>query len=271
MSSFFSTITEAVRDISSHGYDSVSRINMWMERIREAARRDLIPEHQLDQQLRLVLGNIYRRMIERGDILKHHAGISRFTLQQIKPHLRTELDRRIIASANLIKINRKQAIEMTLRRFQGWATSIPAGGSKIVEKVETKDDIRKSLAELPFVERRVLIDQGHKMTASLNNVLATENDAIAFIWHSHWRQSGYNYRKDHKKRDQRVYTIRGNWAADRGFMRASEAGYSDQITQVAEEPFCRCFAQYLYNLRDLPDDMLTEKGRVELRRVRSIA
>jgi len=44
-------------------------------------------------------------------------------------------------------------------------------------------------------------------------------------------------------------------------MKAGPAGYLDEITQPGEEPFCRCFVRYIYNIRNLPDDMLTQKGK----------
>jgi hypothetical protein len=89
-----------------------------------------------------------------------------------------------------------------------------------------------------FDERRVLVDQGHKLISAINRTVAEEGNAIAGTWHSHWRQAGYDYREDHKERDDHVYAIRGNWAIKDGLMKVGPAGYSDEITQAAEEPFC---------------------------------
>lgn len=265
---FYETITAAVRDISAHGYDSVARVEGWIDRIRVAAKASLTPEYELASSLRLLLQGSYDRLIERGGILKAHPTVSRFTIERVKPRLRAELDRRIMSSAGLIRLNREAAVEKTIQRFSGWSTSIPPGGSKVVDKVDVKTDIRKSLAQLPFEERRVLIDQGHKFTSELNNILAHDANAIAGEWRSHWRQPGYDYRVDHKERDLGVYAIRGNWALERGLMKAGDAGYTDQITKPAEEPFCRCAYRYIYALRDLPDDMVTVAGRAELERIR---
>jgi hypothetical protein len=38
-------------------------------------------------------------------------------------------------------------------------------------------------------------------------------------------------------------------------------GFTDDITAPAQEPFCRCYYRWLFNLRDLPDEMLTQAGR----------
>jgi hypothetical protein len=34
----------------------------------------------------------------------------------------------------------------------------------------------------------------------------------------------------------------------------------------AEEVFCQCRYKYIFNLRDLPDEMLTDKGRATIKR-----
>ena len=264
---FYEVITAAVRDISDNGYDPI-RVDGWLRQIQQAAERDMVSPEVLDRTLRASLEGLYKRYVERGALLQYSPGVSRFTLDKIKPQLRAELDRRIMASAQLIKMNREEAIQKTLRRFAGWSTSIPQGGSDVVEKNEVKSDIKKSLKQLPFEERRVLIDQGHKFTAAISETLASDGGAIAAVWHSNWRQRNYNYRKDHKERDLKVYAVRGNWAQKKGLMRAGPDGYTDEITKPAEEPFCRCHYQWLYHLRELPEDMLTEKGCNELLRLR---
>ena len=258
---FQATLTEAVSDLAEHGYDSAERVARWTRELRDAAERSLISPESLESQLRTWLASTYTRFVDQGQIYKRHPGIARYTLERIKPHLRSELDRRIMASANLIKLNRAESIEKTLRRFQGWATAIPVGGVPNPKKGEAKADIRKAMGSLPFNERRVLIDQGHKLIASINDIVAKDGGAVAARWHSNWRQPGYNYREDHKERDGHVYLIRDSWAHEKGLVRKTSDGYADEITQPGEEVYCRCNYEYLYNLRDLPDGMLTAKGR----------
>lgn len=268
---FYKVLTDAINDMLEHGFDSMDRITLWVERIREAAIRSLVPQRVLETTLVSTFRGIYRQTVERGMILRQHPGVSLFTLERVKPALRAELDRRILASADLIKLNREAAVRDTLQRFSGWATSIPAGGSDAVNRREQKAEIRKPLASLPFRERRVAIDQGHKFSNNLSEILAVEGGALAGIWHSHWRQINYRFRPDHKERDERLYVVRDNWALERGLMKLGGHEYTDQITKPGEEVYCRCFYQYLYSLRRLPADMLTEKGRAELERVKIAA
>ena len=266
--SYYDVLTAALEDIVSNGFDSAERVAFWSKKLRESAERAMGTQAKAEQALRDGLTAMYKKLIDNGQIAKYHPGISRFTLEKVRPHLRAELDRRIMASANLITLNRETSIDNTIRRFVGWATSIPAGGTKTQNKAKQRENIKKPLKNLPFETRRVLIDQGHKLNASLSEILAKDGKAIAGYWHSNWRQPGYDYREDHKHRDQKCYALRGNWALERGLMKAGPNGFYDKITAVGEEPFCRCKMRWVYNLRDLPPDMITAKGMNELRDAR---
>lgn len=265
---FYDVITAAINDMATHGFDSGERLDYWSEQIRKAAEGMAKSPSVMAKLMRDTLNAVYHRLVEQGGALKVAPGIERFRLEMIKPQLRAELDRRILASAQLIKLNREEAINKTVKRFQGWATSIPVGGSAEPDKAKTKSDVRKSMAALPFAERRVLIDQGHKLGAAINATVAEGNGAIAARWHSNWRQANYDYRTDHKERDNEVYLLKDSWAKFAGLIKVGKAGYVDDITQPAEEPFCRCRYEYLFHLRQLPKDMLTKKGEEKLKSVK---
>jgi hypothetical protein len=269
MASFYQVVSEAIRDFEENGFDSIERLQYWIDRIRKSAADTLTPESVLNSELQRAIGGIYKRMVDDGQMLKSHKGIERYTIERLKPQLRAQLERSLAASRGLIKLNREQAVEKAVQRMAGWASSIPAGGSRAVDVKDTKDHIRKALTSLPFEERRCIIDQSAKFVSSLNDIIATDGGALAGRWHSKFRMAGYNYREDHKERDGLVYTIRGNWALEKGLMKPGPAGYADQITKPAEEVSCGCSYTYFYNLRDLPDNMVTAKGRAQLAEVRA--
>lgn len=266
------TIDEAVNEFARTGFVSAERLAYWEERIRRAAEAATGSSRKMDEMLREVLTATYKKMVERGDIAKFHPGVARWTIERVKPSLRGELDRRIMANANLIRIKKQTRVQETLARFSGWASSQPAGGSAEPDKAEAKASIKKPIASLPFEERRVLIDQGHKLTSALNSIVAVDGGAIAALWRSHWRQAGYDYRPDHKERDEVVYGIEKSWAFEQGLVKKPPAGWSTSITEPGEEPFCRCFYVYLYSLRDIEKycpEMLTAKGREALATARA--
>lgn len=266
--SFRNVLTEAVRDLAEHGYDEPQRLKDWELRLRQAAEADLPSQRVLEKRIKQAMEAVYKRAVSPTAVKRKHPDVSRFTLGQIAPRLRPELTRRILAAADLIKLNREQAIEKTVQRFSGWASSIPAGGSKVVDKVEVKQDVEKSLKQLKYEERRVSIDQGHKLIASIDQVIAQETDAIAGMWRDHGSvDKTYNARHSHMERDGKVYAVRGNWAIEKGLMNKG-AGYTDEMTQPGEEVYCRCFFVWVHNLRDLPPDMLTAKGKKMLEETR---
>lgn len=219
-------------------------------------------------------------------------GVGRFTLEKVQPHLRPELNKRIMAiaedSADLIGSEREAVIEATLKRFADWITPLPpdptstappgwwnrvtarfTGRGKHTQILRPRREIPSVLASLPFEERwrQVMLDQGLRFNACLNEMMALNGGAIAVIWQSHWRQENYAYNPAHKERDGKVYALRGNWAVERGLMQAGAAGFYDEVTGVGVEPNCRCFATYVYTLSKLPSEMLTHNGRAELKRV----
>lgn len=261
---FFSEVTEAINHFRQYGFTSQNQLDQWVARLRRSALLQLRTPAETERELKRALTDRYRGLVTQGGVLRNMPDLKRVNIDRVKPKLRAELDRRIMASANLIKLNRAQAIDKTLQRFQGWATAIPAGGSRAVDVKDEKTDIRKALGQMDFIERRVVIDQTHKLVAAVNNIVATGNDALALTWNSPWRRPGYQFRKDHKARDQVVYTIRGNWALAQGKMKAGPAGYYDEITHVGEEVFCSCWATYIFALRKLPVEMLTKAGMYAL-------
>ncbi len=262
-------LTEAIADFEEHGFDDEERLLRWEALIREALNIHARSQASMETMLREQLKAVFDRMVKRGGAIKNHPGVGRFTLSNLQTRLHAELQRRILASAQLIRLNRDEMIQKTLRRFSGWATSVPKGGSEQIDKMKLKKELSDPLRKLPFVQRRVLIDQGHKLNASVNAVIAADGGAIAARWSSHWRQAGYNYREDHKERDGHVYLVRGSWAHKAGLVKPGDVGYTDDVTQPGEEVFCRCSFIYLYHLRQLPENMLTVKGKEALSKARA--
>ena len=101
---FYETLTAAVADVLAHGFDSQRRIDRWMEKIQAAAKRSWVPARILDKALRATFTTIYQKLVTKGRIVDMHPGVSTFTIHNVKPALRAELERRLLASANLITV-----------------------------------------------------------------------------------------------------------------------------------------------------------------------
>lgn len=265
---FYAVVTAAIDDLLEHGFDSQERLDGWLRRIGVAARAALVPEAVLERTLRDALVRVFQRSLAPGTLSRQHPGLDSFTLASIKPKLHSVLDRKIVAAADLIRLNRAASIQRTLQRFAGWASSIPAGGTAAGQRKETRQRVRRGIAALPFEERRVIIDQGHKLAAAIDDVIARDGGALGGTWSSRWREVGYDYREEHKERDGKFFVMRNNWALQKGFMKLAGAQYTDQVTAPGQEPMCRCRMRFAFSLRDLPAEMLTEKGKQALADVR---
>jgi hypothetical protein len=266
---FYTTISAAVNDFIEHGFDSQERLESWIRKLREAAHTTLVPESVLIRTLAKSLEDVFQRSTNHKIVVRVHPGVTKFDIEMVKPKLRAELDRRILASVNLIRYNREASIAKTLQRFAGWATAIPIGGSDVADKKEVRTGVRKTLTSLPWEERRVITDQGHKLAVAIDDIISVDNGAIAAEWLHVREGGGYQARPEHEARHGRILLIRGSWAHTGGLVRQID-GFTDDIEQPAELPMCRCRYRYIYSLRDLPVAMLTTRGKEERLRVRKL-
>lgn len=253
------TLSEAVDWYIRHGWEDDRQLVRWHRRLRVSLMQSAGDEETVQRGLKA----IYSRLVVHGGVLKEkgYTALSPLTLRQVKPDLRAELDRRIAASVNLIRLNRERTVDQTLQRFSGWVTSMPPGGvEKTAKKGQTVAALSKPAQQLSFEARRLAIDQGHKLAANVRYILAVQAGAIALRWHSDWRRPGYRYRPQHKERDERIYLLRDSWALRQGLIKPVY-GYYDEITAAGEEPYCSCQAYPLYSPSDLPDAFLTRKGK----------
>ena len=188
--------------------------------------------------------------------------IKPYRIDRIKPILRAELDRRIASSASLIKINRQNMIAESIQRFAGWSTGDIASQVTPPREVVTSD---KKASD--FTVRRVRIDQRQKLRANIADITAKETGAIAFYWRG---KMDDRERPLHKKRNGKLYLLTDTWATKQGLVKASnDAPWAEFSESKDDGPpgvpiYCRCHAEYVFDLDELPPSALTEKGRAKI-------
>lgn len=250
-------IRQAVHDVVQNGF-SWDRLKLWQGRIEMALQ---IYRSTTSSERRISKGllDLFLRKTSPIALSKVHKGVDRITLSMIATRSRSLLDDRIMASADLIRLNRERSIARTLDRFSGWATSIPTTGSS--QNVgETISHIAKPLRSMSFEERRLFIDQGHKLISNVNHVIALQTDAIAGMWR-HVHQANYDGRPEHEALDGKWFVFKDGWAYREGFITKGD-GFIEEIEEMpAMAPFCRCWMSYSRGLRTVPVSLLTAKGR----------
>jgi len=259
-------LTSAIRHFAKRGYISPTEVEAWTHRIEDAAE----DPHALaleKHNLRLRLEGAFRRAFNRGALLRKHKRIEPWAAERLMPEARAELERRIYAATDLIRLNRKEAVAKTIQRFKGWVTSVPPGGLPEVAVKPIKRDMSRAALETRFIARRVAVDQTDKMLANVNDIIATGAGAIAGRWDATW-EIERKHRPEHAARHDLIYVIRGSWADEQGLIKHPN-GYTDEHDMPAWLINCRCDYIYIYQLQDLPDEMLTAKGREALARSRA--
>ena len=120
--------------------------------------------------------------------------------------------------------------------------------------------------QVKFEARRVAVDQGMKLASACAHVASIQAGAIAAIWMDRGvHDPSYDARPEHLKRSGTMFLVRDSWAQNDGLIRKGGLQYTDEIEQPAELVYCSCAYQYVTALRDLPDTLLTAKGRAWLK------
>ena len=258
---FRALLAEAISEFTTVGYTSVERVATWVAALRNALERELGPDREIYEELRRTLGGSFDRFLNGRKLDQIVPGVGRYTKELVKPKLYAELDRRILAAADLIKLHKTEAVDRTLRRFQGWSTSIPPGGDETIDRRETKGLLGKDLRSYRYHKRLVANDQSHKLIANVADLVATEAGAIAARWNSHGAHDpSYNARKDHLSWDGQLYVVRDSWAHREGLIKPVH-GYTDDVPLPGQPVNCRCWYSYITSPRKLPDEMLTRRGQ----------
>jgi hypothetical protein len=262
---FSHLLMEALREFALNGYTSEADLQDWLRRLHIALEFELPQDAWTRKQLTHALTSIYNRDVVRGAVAKYVPGISKYTLDRISPMLRAELDRRIFAGVDLIRLNKRAATEKTLQRFSGWVSSVPRGGSHETDLRSIAKELAKPVAQVRYEARRVAIDQGHKLSAAVAHVVAKQEGAIAAIWHNRGEHdASYDARKEHLARSGTLFLVRDSWAMNEGLVKKGGLKYTDEMEQPAELPFCSCYYEYQTSPRALPEALLTAKGRATL-------
>jgi len=149
---------------------------------------------------------------------------------------------------------------------------VPIGGTKDKAIKSQVSEIKKELRQLAKWDKLFNIYKATSFPAEIEYLFALEGKPIAAIWRYSRTDEQGEYRKtySHKERDGRVYVVRDNWAISKGLMTAEPYGYIDEVSHPNQEIGCMCSLHWLYAIRDLPTNMVTEKGVSELKRVRAL-
>jgi hypothetical protein len=258
-------INNAFQDVSESGWTPES-IARWASVFRDGAGGYF--KTSPDHAVRPAIERFYKKQMAKGAFYERHEGISKLTVEQIEPEFRQLLDNAIRNSINLIKLERDNgSIEVSTRRFSAWLSGVKQGQEAMPDKTLILAPLSK---QLKYEISRRGIDQGMKVMANIDSVIAQQGGAIACIWHSHAKTPAYQARPEHWARNNKLYIIRDSWAVEQGLLKKQNDFWVEEIPDPPSVPvFCSCFFEYVYSLErlyQLHPESFTKKGIEEIKR-----
>jgi len=141
----------------------------------------------------------------------------------------------------------------------------PKGGAKDKEIKSKISEIKREAKCLMKWNELFAILKQSALVSEIDYVFTLKNNPIAAIWTYNELDENCEYpmANNHQELDKTVYVVPDNWAIKDGLVNAG-AGFIDEIIRPRREIGCTCSFQWLFSLRDLPDEMLTKKGALYL-------
>lgn len=166
-------------------------------------------------------------------IYKRHS-VAPYIIATLYLLLQDERDNRKESAIRLVGMRREEMKETVLRRFAGWASSIPVN-REITNKQEVINFISKPVKELAKHEKNIIDDQTRKMVSNMDAIVSHEANAIGYYWHSLFRVPGYNYREEHKHLDLdgKFIILKDSSAYKDGYIKRGNQIYQDDIERQA--------------------------------------
>lgn len=209
------------------------------------------------------------------DFIKNNVGLKGWRIEELRPEFRDQLKQRIDYSLSLIKTQSQENMLKLENRFRNWINLKTLGvGDKTTLKqaVGFEKEHKKNKKHLKFILR----DQTMKLASSYDEIVANHYDAICFIWKTRKdnRVSGNpagKYPKadlnskthgNHYIRQGRYYFYENSWAIKQGLINKSKIELVSSLKDgMPGKPIgCRCYATNLYELTDIPKQLLSKKG-----------
>lgn len=122
-------------------------------------------------------------------------------------------------------------------------------------------------------KRRGAVDSALREIAATNRAVADQYGAVAVKWRhpkylpEHQWQDGC---PAHKELDGQYFLIKDTWATKKGSVKRGSNPYYDDIEQVGQRSGCLCWAEYVYDITELPEDMRRPVRRAQTKSQRPV-
>lgn len=204
---------------------------------------------------------------------KHNKGIKGWRLNELTKPFRSHLKSRIQYSINLITTQTNARMAKLENRFLNWVQ-----GPR-TESIKTELAQHEEWAKAKKHNRMILRDQTSKMIGNFDHIVAEKYKAIGFYWRTRrdkkvvgnpsglYPGSGNEKHQDHYHRNGKFYFYKDAWVFNiKGLIdRKSDIEYAESLTDgLPGQPInCRCYAENVYEIADIPKKYIIVKDKSE--------
>lgn len=206
------------------------------------------------------------------EVKKNNRGIKDIYITKLKPKFRKELNDRIIFSLSLIKTQDKTSMLKLSDRFLNWLNNETMNGNDktLRETLELSEMQNKQSRHYKFI----LKDQTQKLFSNIDSIIAKDCNAIGFFWRTrrdkrvvgnpaglYPKPTNEDMHDNHYKREGQFYFYPKSWVLKNNLVDKSKISLAEFDDGLPGEPIgCRCYAENIYDIEDVPNDFLNEKG-----------
>lgn len=225
-------------------------------------------------------------MYMRGGYKKNSKGLKGYNPYKFKTKYLRQLNNRIDTALGLIVSHHQAYMLEIVNRYKEWFS---IDTQEVRGDKATPESFSKKLSEFCHHDKDkfekhmkfVIKDQSNKLSASMDEITATEGGAFAMIWKtrndkrvvgnpSGLYPKGAPIHGNHYIRNNKLFLLKGSWALKEGYIKKTkEVEYLEDVPDgyPGQAIGCRCYRIDIYSLEDIPSEyhfILTKKGKAEV-------
>lgn len=227
-------------------------------------KQDLINKNK---HIRKIFNKKYHSFLK-NDFAKRHKNINVFSKSDINAKFRQILEKRILHSLNAIKIKDERLLLELQQRFINF---ISDDKEKTMHNLQENLKANEMLKHSKNYVRNVLREQTSKMNDDIDYTCGMINGAIGLIWHTQddikvvgnpngLYPKGNELHNNHYKRNNVFFALKDSYATKQKLLNAEIFENLQDIKNIKRAINCRCYYEYIYDLRDVEKQYLTQKG-----------
>lgn len=241
-------------------------IDSGVDIVRQELKRSFDKKHK---RARKIINKRYMSFLQ--NVYKNHEGLAAYKIKDVQEPFRRALEKRILNSLNLIKFKDEALLAAVEARFINFAID-DSIKDKTLKNLENNLKINEAKKTQRNYVKNILTDQTNRLNSDIDNIVATSNDAIGLIWNTREDNrvvgnptglypKGNDMHNNHFERNKKFFILSSGWAHKKKLLSGEIYEQLEDVKTIGRAINCRCYMYYIYDLRDVPKENLSENGK----------